>query len=155
MEQVISKLSDKESHKESDKERSQIFLKLIKEIEHNHNRVCTINFNSFSTLHPTYQLHIMLYTFSSSVKLFCINNFKEIFKQFSNKKSNLLNLINNMIETNNCDNLDYILQNKDKESKINSDEYKKLKEYALSLRLFDIMRILTKYDSHDFILYDD
>jgi hypothetical protein len=135
------------------KQTSTIFLKIIKNIINDPNRVYTLNFNSFSSLHPTYQLHIIIYTFSSSLKLYSINNLKEIFKQFSTNKSNLLELINKMIETNNCDNLDYILQNK--EYNLSSSEYKKLKEYALSLRLFDIMRILTKNESHDFILYDD
>ena len=134
------------------KERSQIFLKLIKEIEYQPNRVCTFNLNSFTSLNSTYQLHLLTYLFSSKAQLHSINNFKETFKHFSKNKSNLLELINKMIETNNCDNLEYILQNKDKDTKINSDEYKKLKDYALSLRLFDIMRILTKYESHDFIL---
>jgi hypothetical protein len=58
-----------------------------------------------------------------------------------------------MIEINNYDNLDYILTNK--ESKLNSIEYEKLKNYALTLRLFEIVRIIIKFESHDFILYDD
>jgi hypothetical protein len=135
------------------KETSIILLKIIKNIINDPNRVYILNFNSFATLNPVYQLNIMIYTFSSSLKLYSINNLKEIFKQFSSNKPNLLELINKMIEINNYDNLDYILTNK--ESKLNSIEYEKLKNYALRLRLFEIVRIIIKFESHDFILCDD
>lgn len=137
---------------DKNKDYSQTFLKLIKEIEYQPNRVCTFNLNTFTSLNSTYQLHLMIYLFSS-VKLHSISNLREIFKHFSKNKSNLLELINKMIETNNCDSIDYILKNKD--CKIISCEYKKLKDYALSLRLFDIVKVITKCESNDFILYEN
>ena len=133
------------------KQKCKNFLKLIKEIEHSNNRICTFDYSVFSFLHESYQLHLMIYLFSSVKQLHRIQNLNEIFKHFSNNKTNLLELINKMIETNNYDSLNYILQNK--ESELDLTVYKKLKDYTLSLRLFDIMKLLTRYESNDFILY--
>ena len=133
------------------KQKCKNFLKLIKEIEHSNNRICTFDYSVFSFLHESYQLHLMIYLFSSVKELHRIQNLNEIFKHFSNNKTNLLELINKMIETNNYDSLNYILQNK--ESELDLTVYKKLKDYTLSLRLFDIMKLLTRYESNDFILY--
>ena len=133
------------------KQKCKNFLKLIKEIEHSNNRICTFDYSVFTFLHESYQLHLMIYLFSSVKELHRIQNLNEIFKHFSNNKTNLLELINKMIETNNYDSLNYILQNK--ESELDLTVYKKLKDYTLSLRLFDIMKLLTRYESNDFILY--
>lgn len=138
---------------DKNKDRSQTFLKLIKEIEYQPNRICTFNLNTFTSLNSTYQLHLMIYLFSSRAQLHSISNLREIFKQFSNNKSNLLDLINKMIEMNKYDSLEYILKNKD--CKLYSCEYKKVKDYALSLRLFDIVRVLTNFESNDFILFEN
>jgi hypothetical protein len=127
---------------------------IIDTIISNNNRI-TINTDLFNSLKsPQNKLYILKYVFSKYDKLTELTNREEIlefFKIFLNYPSFLIDLLRQMISTNNK-NLEYILKNK--VISIDRHEYKKLQDYATGLHLFELTNILTIYESLDYILND-
>ncbi len=110
-----------------------------------------IDLNMFNILKsPHSKFMIIKYIFSKFNNLNELKDVKEIFKIFetdSQSKEILLDLIRQMITTNNEKLLDYILKNKP--IKIEKCEYKKLQDYSTSLNLFELTKILFTYESID------
>ena len=142
----------------NEKETTQYLFNLI---VHPHNKpqeyemYIQVNFdtNMFNSLQNKNQLYLLKYIFSIPHLINKIKNFLEIFTIFSKNKNNLLELINIVIKMNDQTNLDYILRNKT--IKLNEEDYKPLHDIVLNLRLFDMIKVLTKYEARDYILNND
>ena len=93
----------------------------------------------------------MKYVFSKYYDLIELSDKEELFKIFLEYPSHLIDLLRQMISTNNK-NLEYILKNK--VISIDRNEYKKLQDYATQLHLFELTNILTIYESLDYMLND-
>jgi hypothetical protein len=126
---------------------------IIDTIIYNHlhySQSVTLNLELFNTIKSSqYKLYILKYVFSKYHELSELSDKNEIFKIFLEYPSFLIDLLMQMISTNN-NNMLYILKNK--KIPIDQKEYKKLQEYATSLHLFKLTNILTIYESIDFIL---
>lgn len=94
---------------------------------------------------------IIKYLFSKYNNLSDIKNIDQLFKIFNSTDqvtvNNLLDLVKQMILTNNSKMLEYILKNKP--IKIDVTEYKKLQQYASQLNLFDLNKILLTFETID------
>jgi hypothetical protein len=124
---------------------------IIDTIIYYNNRI-TINTDLFNSLKsPQNKLHILKYVFSKYDKLTELTNREYVFKIFLEYPSFLIDLLRQMISTNNK-NLEYILKNK--VISIDRHEYKKLLDYACSLHLFEFTNILTIYESLDYTIND-
>lgn len=140
----------------NEKEKTQYLLNLImpplnRPPEYEMHIQVKFDIDMFNSLENKNKLYFIKYIFStwntSSNK---IKNLLEIITNLSKNKNNLLHLINNIIKTNDITQIEYILQNKS--IKLNEEDYDKLQEFALSLRLFDIVKILIKFQTIDSIL---
>jgi hypothetical protein len=97
------------------------------------------------------KLYILKYIFSKYYNSKSgLENKEEIFKIFIEHPSYLIDLLRQMISTNNKNGIEYILRNKI--VSIDRNEYKKLQDYASNLHLFEFTNILTIYESIDAML---
>ncbi len=128
---------------------------IIDTINYNHlnySKIVTLNLELFNSLKSSQnKLYILKYVFSKYRELTELANKEELFKIFVEYPSFVIDLIRQMISTNNK-NLEYILKNK--VILIDRHEYKKLQDYACSLHLFDLTNILTIYESLYYMLND-
>ena len=126
---------------------------IIDNITYNHinyEKIITINLKLYNSLKSSQnKLYILKYIFSKYRDLTELANKEELFKIFIDYSSHLIDLLRQMISTNNK-NLEYILQNKN--ISIDIREYKKLQDYSTQLHLFELTNILTIYESLDYML---
>ena len=94
-----------------------------------------------------YKLYILKYVFSKYKSLKKLEDTKELFKIFIEFPSFLIDLLRQMISTNNNNCLDYILKHKN--VSIDRNEYQKLQDYATNLRLFELINTITVYELFD------
>jgi hypothetical protein len=114
----------------------------------------TVNIIMFKSISPENQLYILQYIFSvTPYSHHFINNLDILIDIFSKDKEKLLELIKKVILMKQVDNLNFILKNK--EIIINTDEYIMLQKYASQYNLYDIIQILVKYESIDYILFNN
>jgi hypothetical protein len=128
---------------------------IIDTINYNHlnySKIVTLNLELFNSLKSSQnKLYILKYVFSKYYDLIELSDKEELFKIFLKYPSFVIDLLRQMISTNNKK-LEYILQNK--VISIDRQEYKKLQDYACSLHLFEFTNILTIYESLDYMLND-
>ena len=125
---------------------------ILDTIQFQSNRV-TINLELYKSLKSSQnKLYIIKYVFSKYRDLTQLIDTQEIFKIFIDYPSYLIDLLKQMISTNNK-NLEYILKNKP--IQLDTHEYKKLQDYAFSAHLFELTNILTIYESQDYLLNDN
>jgi hypothetical protein len=116
------------------------------------NSIITINLKLYNSLKSSQnKLYILKYVFSKYRDLTELANKEELFKIFLDYPSFVIDLLRQMISTNNK-NLEYILKNK--VISIDRNEYKKLQDYSTQLHLFELTNILTIYESLDYMLND-
>lgn len=109
---------------------------------------------------PSKKVYILKYIFSKYKKLndIAFEEENELvpeeypFDIFINYPTYLIDLIKQSIQTNNIDHLIYLL--KYKTIKLKNNEYKKLQDYAIDLRLFELVNILIEYESLEYMLDD-
>lgn len=125
---------------------------VIDNINFNPHKKVILNLELFTSLKSSQnKLYILKYVFSKYHDLTELSDKEEIFKIFIDFPSFVIDLLRQMISTNNK-NLEYILRNKI--VSIDRHEYKKLQDYASSLHLFEFTNILTIYESLDYMLND-
>ena len=142
----------------NEKEKTQYLLNLItpppnKPQEYEMYILVNFDINMFNSIENKNQLYLLKYIFSQPYLINKISNFLDIFKMFTKNKNNLIELINTIIKMNDVGHLDYILNNKS--IKLNEEDYKALEDFTLNLRLFDIIRTLTKYETKEYILNNE
>ena len=96
------------------------------------------------------KLYILKYVFSKYNSLTQLQDKEELFKIFIGSPSFLIDLLRQMISTNNNLGLEYILKHKN--VSINRNDYKKLQDYSTNLHLFELTNTLTIYESLDVML---
>ena len=96
------------------------------------------------------KLYILKYVFSKYKSLTELQDKEELFKIFFESPSFLIDLLRQMISTNNNLGLEYILKHKN--VSINRNDYKKLQDYSTNLHLFELTNTLTIYCSLDVML---
>jgi hypothetical protein len=110
----------------------------------------TINTELYNSLKSSQnKLYILKYVFSKYDKIIGLPNYQELFKIFLEYPSFVIDLLRQMISTNNKNLVEFILKNK--VIPIDRHEYKKLQDYATSLHLFELTNILTIYESLDYM----
>lgn len=118
------------------------------------NQKVKLNINMFNSISPKNQLYILQYIFSITPYAHrFINNLNNSISILSKNKEYLLELIKKVILMKQNDNLNYILENK--ETPINTDEYTMLQKFASQYNFFDINQILVKFESIDYILFEN
>ena len=142
----------------NEKETTQYLLNLItpppnKPQEYEMYILVNFDINMFNSIENKNQLYLLKYIFSQPYLINKISNFLDIFKIFTKNKNNLIELINTIIKMNDVGHLDYILNNKS--IKLNEEDYKALEDFTINLRLFDIIRTLTKYETKEYILNNE
>ena len=111
-----------------------------------YNKMIYIDVNMYNLLKsPHNKFLIVKYIFSNYSDLIELQNIKEILRDIL--KSDLIDLIKQMIMTNNYILLEYILINKS--IKLQSNDYKSLISTSSTLKYIDTTKILFKYEAID------
>jgi hypothetical protein len=143
----------------NEKEKTKYLLKLISPPQNRPKEYemyieVIFNIDMFNSLENKNKLYLVKYIFSTwTISINKISNLLDVFKNFSKNKYNLFDLINDAIKSNDMTQIEYIFCNK--LINFNEEDYEKLQELAIKLQLFDIVKILIKYQSLDYILSDD
>lgn len=123
---------------------------IIDTLQNNNNRI-NLNLELYLSLKSSQnKLYILKYVFSKYNSLTELQDMKELFKIFIEFPSFLIDLLRQMISTNNNKSLKYILKHKN--VPIDRNDYKKLQDYSTNLHLFELTNTLTVYESLDVML---